>query len=70
MKRFKVGDKVVICPSSQFYHQQEFDDNNNPKPLTITKVNCSGYHYNTNRSRLYDDKDLLPFSDEPQYEIY
>lgn len=70
MKRFKIGDKVLISPNSKFYHQQEFDDSNNPIPLTITEVSGSRYHYNTNLHFLYDDEDLLPFNNKPQYEIY
>lgn len=71
--RFKIGDKVVLNKNSNWFDQQEFDDNGKPIPLTITgEGNIYGYQYEACNNKLYDDIDLEPYSENTEfnYEVY
>lgn len=70
---FKVGDKVVLNKNSNWFHQQEFDNNGKPIPKIICEVyKGGGWDYETKEGYSYNDNDLEPYLEntEPQYEVY
>jgi hypothetical protein len=70
MSDFKLGDKVIINPTSFFHHQQEYEDGI-PTPVNIISIIVEGWEYQCDNGNYYDANDLiLSESSNSNYEIY
>lgn len=59
-RKFKLGDLVVIKESSEYYNQQEFDDEGNPIPYEVEEVDVEDeeFTYLLSNGCCYNDDDL------------